>query len=167
MIIGTLNQQGSKRKTTLFVVGRHLIESEFFGEVDIKIEDPEPPFHDHILRAAQTYQVDATLIRAIIMAESNYDPKAVTHRGAQGLMQLMPTTARWLRVQDSFDPAQNIDAGVRCFKDLLDRFDGEVQQALASIQRRRPICTQVWWRTAVWNYFFLFFCHGIRLLRRV
>ena len=98
------------------------------------------------------------------MAESNYDPKAVTHRGAQGLMQLMPTTARWLRVQDSFDPAQNIDAGVRYFKDLLDRFDGEVQQALASIQRRRPICTQVWWRTAVWNYFFLFFCHGIRLL---
>jgi hypothetical protein len=50
MIIGTLNQQGSKRKTTLFVVGRHLIENEFFGGVDIKKEDPEPPFHDHILR---------------------------------------------------------------------------------------------------------------------
>jgi hypothetical protein len=96
MIISTLNQEGSNRKTTLFVVGRHLIESKSSGEVDIKIEDPEPPFHDHILRAAQTYQVDATLIRAIMMAESNYDPKAVSHRGTQGLMQLMPTIARWL-----------------------------------------------------------------------
>jgi hypothetical protein len=115
-----------------FVVGHHLIESEASGEVDIEIEDPEPPFHDHIMRAAQTYQVDAALIRAIIMAESNYNPKAVSHRGAQGLMQLMPTTARWLGVHDPFDPALNIDAGVRYFKDLLDRFDGDVQLALAA-----------------------------------
>jgi len=101
---------------------------------DVQAEDSEPemPFHDHIVQASQTYQVDAALIRAIIMAESNYNPKAVSHRGAQGLMQLMPTTAKWLGVEDSFDPALNIDGGVRYFKRLLDRFDGNVQLALAA-----------------------------------
>ncbi len=94
--------------------------------------DPEIPFYDHILQAAQTYQVDATLIQAIIMAESRYNPRAVSHRGAQGLMQLMPTTAKWLGVEDSFDPALNIDGGVRYFKKLLDRFGGNVRLALAA-----------------------------------
>lgn len=101
---------------------------------DAQAEDSEPelPFQDHIAQASQAYQVDAALIRAIIMAESNYNPKAVSHRGAQGLMQLMPTTAKWLGVEDSFDPALNIDGGVRYFKKLLDRFDGNVQLALAA-----------------------------------
>jgi soluble lytic murein transglycosylase-like protein len=94
--------------------------------------EPDLPFEEHILQAAQTYQVDATLIRAIIMAESSYNPRAVSHRGAQGLMQLMPTTAKWLGIEDSFDPAMNIDGGVRYFKKLLDRFDGDVKLALAA-----------------------------------
>ena len=94
--------------------------------------EPELPFRTHILNAARTYKVDAALIRAIIMAESSNNPRAVSHRGARGLMQLMPTTARWLGVQDSFDPALNIDGGVRYFKRLLDRFDGNVQLALAA-----------------------------------
>ena len=116
------------------------MESPPTGEVDVaknpdvRIEDPEPamPFHDHIMRAALTYEVDAALIRAIIMAESGYNPKSVSYRGAQGLMQLMPTTAKWLGVHDPFDPALNIDAGVRYFKRLLDRFEGDVQLALAA-----------------------------------
>ena len=91
-----------------------------------------PPFDEHILQAAKTYHVDAALIRAIIIVESNYNPRAVSHRGAKGLMQLMPTTAKWLGVQDSFDPALNIDAGVRYFKKLLERFDNNVQLALAA-----------------------------------
>jgi hypothetical protein len=101
---------------------------------DGQSEDSESdlPFHSHIMQAAQTYQVDAALIQAIIMAESNYNPKAVSHRGAQGLMQLMPTTAKSLGVQDSFDPALNIDGGVRYFKRLLDRFDGNIKFALAA-----------------------------------
>ncbi len=101
---------------------------------DVQAEDsgPELPFQEHIVQASQTYQVDAALIRAIIMAESNYNPKAVSNRGAQGLMQLMPTTAKWLGVADSFDPALNIDGGVRYFKRLLDRFDGNVHLALAA-----------------------------------
>jgi soluble lytic murein transglycosylase-like protein len=97
-----------------------------------ELEEPALPFEDHIMQAAQTYQVDPTLIHAIIMAESSYNPRAVSHRGAQGLMQLMPTTAKWLGIRDSFDPAMNIDGGVRYFKKLLDRFDGDVKLALAA-----------------------------------
>jgi hypothetical protein len=91
-----------------------------------------PPFQSIVLQAAKDYDVDPSLIRAIIMAESNYNPRAVSHRGAQGLMQLMPTTAKWLGVKDVFDPAANIDAGVRYFKRLLDRFDGNIELALAA-----------------------------------
>lgn len=91
-----------------------------------------PPFYDIVLQAAQEYHVDAALIRAIIMAESSNNPCAVSHRGAQGLMQLMPTTAKWLGVEDAFNPEANIDAGVRYFRRLLDRFDGDVELALAA-----------------------------------
>ena len=92
----------------------------------------EPPFHNHIMQASQAYEVDFALIRAIIMAESSNNPKALSHRGAQGLMQLMPTTAKSLGVEDAFDPALNIDGGVRYFRQLLDRFEGDIKLALAA-----------------------------------
>ena len=95
-------------------------------------ENPSPPFHEQVIEAAQTYEVDPALIHAIIQAESNYNPAAVSHRGAQGLMQLMPATARWLGVTDSFDPALNIDGGVRYFRRLLDRFNGDEKLELAA-----------------------------------
>jgi hypothetical protein len=96
-------------------------------------EDPEePPFHKHIMRASQDYEVDSALIRAIIMAESSNNPRALSRKGAQGLMQLMPTTAKSLGVDDAYDPAMNIDGGVRYFKQLLDRFNGDVKLALAA-----------------------------------
>jgi soluble lytic murein transglycosylase-like protein len=93
---------------------------------------PAPPYHDHIMQAAEAYSVDPTLIRAIILAESSYNPRAVSPRGAQGLMQIMPTTARSLGLTDSFDPGRNIDAGVRYFRSLMDRFNGDVKLALAA-----------------------------------
>jgi hypothetical protein len=93
---------------------------------------PPPPFHGHILQASKAYEVDIALIRAIIMAESSNNPRAVSHQGAKGLMQLMPTTAKSLGVEDAFDPAGNIDGGVRYFKQLLDRFNGDVKLALAA-----------------------------------
>lgn len=95
-------------------------------------EAQEPPFYRYIMLASETYEVDAALIRAIILAESGYNPQAVSKRGAQGLMQLMPSTARWLGVENSFDPEHNIDAGVRYFRQLLDRFKGDVRLALAA-----------------------------------
>jgi hypothetical protein len=85
-----------------------------------------------VLEAATRYQVEPEIIKAIIMAESGFNPKAISKVGARGLMQLMPRTAKFLGVKDSFKPDHNIDAGVRYFKQLLDQSDGEIKLALAA-----------------------------------
>ena len=89
-------------------------------------------FYDIIVVAAERYDVEAALVMAIIHAESHYDPNAISHKGARGLMQLMPRTAEWLGVIDSFDPKENVDAGVRYFKRLLHLFQGDQELALAA-----------------------------------
>ncbi|MBE9546571.1 MAG: lytic transglycosylase domain-containing protein [Proteobacteria bacterium] len=89
-------------------------------------------FHPIVLQAANRHQVDPALVKAIIMAESSYDPRAVSKKGAKGLMQLMPETARALGVEDSFNPEHNIHAGVRYFKHLMNQFDGDARLALAA-----------------------------------
>jgi len=89
-------------------------------------------FQPIVLKAANRYKVDPAMVMAIIMAESSYNPKAISKKGAKGLMQLMPTTARSLGVKDIFNPEHNINAGVRYFKKLLNQFDGDVELALAA-----------------------------------
>jgi soluble lytic murein transglycosylase-like protein len=89
-------------------------------------------FHPIIQRAALRYNIDPDLVKAIIMAESEYNPNAISVKGAKGLMQLMPLTARSLGVNDVFNPEQNIHAGVRHFKFLLKQFNGDVKLALAA-----------------------------------
>jgi len=89
-------------------------------------------FQPIILQEAKRHGVDPALIRAIIMAESGYNPKAISGMGARGLMQLMPKTAESLGVVDSFNPEQNIKAGVKYFKQLLNQFEGDVILALAA-----------------------------------
>lgn len=101
-------------------------------EMTSKQKNAQNRYQVLILEAAYRYKVEPAIIKAIIMAESGFNPKAVSKVGARGLMQLMPRTARSLGVEDSFKPAHNIEAGVRYFKHLLDQFDGEVKLALAA-----------------------------------
>jgi soluble lytic murein transglycosylase-like protein len=85
-----------------------------------------------IREAADRHSVDPALIRAVITTESNWNPTAVSRRGAGGLMQLIPTTAQRFGVNDVFNPQQNVDGGVRYLKTLLDRYNGNLDLALAA-----------------------------------
>lgn len=85
----------------------------------------------YIRAAARKYRVSFPLIKAIIQAESSFNPRAVSRAGALGLMQIMPANVRLLKIQDPFDPFQNIMGGTRFFKALLNRFNGKLSLALA------------------------------------
>ena len=101
----------------------------------------EPPACDPIAdsvvaplieNAAKTQNLETKLVRAVIEQESGFRPCAISSRGAQGLMQLMPETATELGVRDPFDPKENIDGGTRYLKQLLDKYKGDVAQALGA-----------------------------------
>ena len=89
-------------------------------------------FDSIIASCCNLYGVPRSLVKAVIHAESGYNPNAVSSKGAEGLMQLMPGTAQQLKVSDSFNPSDNIRGGVKYLKFLLDTFKGDVTLALAA-----------------------------------
>jgi soluble lytic murein transglycosylase-like protein len=92
-----------------------------------------PSEYENIINTyADKYRVNASLVKAVIQAESGYNANAVSSKGASGLMQLMPGTARSLKVADSFNPKDNVEGGVRYLRFLLDTFRGDVSLALAA-----------------------------------
>jgi len=89
-------------------------------------------YNEIIVAAAKHFDVDAALVSAVIKAESDYDARTVSHKGARGLMQLMPATAARFGVTNSFDPTENIYAGTRYLRWLLKTFDGNADLAVAA-----------------------------------
>jgi soluble lytic murein transglycosylase-like protein len=90
------------------------------------------PYDEHIEEAAVRYKIPAALIRAVMHAESAFDPNAISHVGASGLMQLMPQTAREMYVKDIFDPKDNIEGGVRYLRVLANEFEGDMVKMVAA-----------------------------------
>lgn len=87
---------------------------------------------DIIRRYAGMFNLEEALIRAVIKAESNYNPRAVSKKGAMGIMQLIPDTARLMDVDDPFNPEQNIRGGSRYLRDMLNQFDNNIELAIAA-----------------------------------
>ena len=85
-----------------------------------------------IQNAAQRFGLDPHLVKAVVTAESDFNPQVVSKAGAMGLMQLMPGTARDMGVEDPFDPAQNIEGGTKYLAAMIERFDGDLDKALAA-----------------------------------
>src|SRR3989440_8743650 len=104
---------------------------------DDAIEEPRSEFlavaiEAHIREVAVRHHIAPILVAAIVEAESEFNPRAVSRRGARGLMQLMPATAAAVQVEDTFNPYENIEGGVRHLRRLMDRFNGDLPQVLAA-----------------------------------
>jgi soluble lytic murein transglycosylase-like protein len=121
-------------RTAAAEVNQYLGSEESSGSTAL----PSPPafsqgdIDNAIEQAARRNNVDPNLVRAVIKVESNFNPNAVSPKGAMGLMQLMPQTARRLKVSNPFDPEQNVDAGVRQLKQLMESYGGDVKLTLAA-----------------------------------
>jgi soluble lytic murein transglycosylase-like protein len=93
---------------------------------------PAPDLNEVVKAASGTYRLDPDLVNSVIRAESGFNVRAVSPKGAQGLMQLMPQTASQLGVQNAFDPRANVDGGARYLRELLERYDFDLIKALAA-----------------------------------
>jgi len=100
--------------------------------VEANVPRPPAPYRDLIRAAAARHGLASELVEAVIRVESNFEPRAVSSKGARGLMQLMPKTARLLGVRNVFDARQNIEGGARHLRNLIDRYNGNLTLALAA-----------------------------------
>ena len=118
----------TKSHTNIYLPG----EISFTGRAHPAVDMDRDGVEMLVREAAGRHRVDPALVRAVIETESNWNPKAYSHKGAGGLMQLIPTTAQRYGAYDVFDPQQNIDAGVRYLRTLLERYHGNLDLALAA-----------------------------------
>jgi soluble lytic murein transglycosylase-like protein len=126
------NRNSQKVISSPSLKGKYLAAGTEHRSSSIGRKKAERVLHPIVIQAASRHQVDPALIKAIIMAESGYNTRAISKKGAKGLMQLMPATAQELGVEDAFNPKQNISGGVRYFKQLVNQFGGDVELALAA-----------------------------------
>jgi Transglycosylase SLT domain len=117
-----------KPHTTIYMPG----EISFMGKDRPAMNIDRDGVETLVREAAERHHVDPALVRAVIETESNWNPGAVSRKGALGLMQLIPTTAQRFGVNDAFNPKQNVDAGVHYLKTLLERYNGNLDLALAA-----------------------------------
>jgi soluble lytic murein transglycosylase-like protein len=118
----------AKPRATIYMPG----ELSFMGQNRPAVNIDRDGVEKLVREAAERHQVDPALVRAVIETESNWNPSAVSRKGALGLMQLIPTTAQRFGVNDAFSPKQNVDAGVKYLKTLLERYNGNLDLALAA-----------------------------------
>ncbi len=118
----------SKPRTNIYLSA----ESSFSGHGRPAVDFGRDGSEKLVREAADRHRVDPALVRAVIETESNWNPKAYSRKGAGGLMQLIPTTAQRYGAYDLFNPQQNIDAGVKHLKWLLERYNGNLDLALAA-----------------------------------
>ncbi len=118
----------AKPRTSLYMPA----ESSLTGHSRAGMEIGRDGVEKLVRETADRHRMDPALVRAVIETESNWNPKAYSHKGAGGLMQLIPTTAQKYGAYDLFDPQQNIDAGVKHLKWLLERYNGNLDLALAA-----------------------------------
>ena len=116
---------------------KKIVEEGVFPKRSWTYSEVSPPlwqskYNEIIIAAAKKFDVDAALVSAVIKAESDYNPRELSHKGARGLMQLMPATAERFGVKNSFDPEENIYAGTRYLRWLLKTFDGNADLAVAA-----------------------------------
>lgn len=112
--------------------GRPTASASCMGLTPAKLEKRAAAYQHLINKYAVRHDVKPTLVRAVMRVESCFDPRAVSRSGARGLMQLMPETATFLGVRDSFDANENVDGGVRYLKMMLERFNQNTKLALAA-----------------------------------
>jgi soluble lytic murein transglycosylase-like protein len=145
MKIRAYEVQGASIHVTINDRSEMVIPVEWVREIRIVPDEPEPQlaaedieairqfaYSDLILSLSKKHELDWKLVAAVMAVESNFNPRAVSPKGAQGLMQLMPATARLYSVANPYDPIQNVEAGIRHLKMLVTRYAGKLELALAA-----------------------------------